>query len=185
MTASPSSRLRGFRGDSVLALTNWLLAWPFHPVRALAMARLGGVELDPSATIQRRVRLTTRRGVVVGARSVLNMGVVLDGRGGLRIGADTNISRRVELWTADHDPDSPDFAGRLAPVEIGSRVWLATGVIVLPGSVVEDGAVVGAGSVLNGLAPRFTVNAGVPCRPLRSRSSEAQQQLPRYRRWWQ
>jgi tetrahydrodipicolinate N-acetyltransferase len=50
------------------------------------------------------------------------------------------------------------------PVEIGDNVWIGTGAVVLPGVRVEDGAVVGAGSVVTRQVPTRTVVAGNPAK---------------------
>jgi tetrahydrodipicolinate N-acetyltransferase len=50
------------------------------------------------------------------------------------------------------------------PVEIGNNVWVGTGATVLPGVRVEDGAVVGAGSVVTHQVPARTVVAGNPAK---------------------
>lgn len=36
------------------------------------------------------------------------------------------------------------------PIKIGNNVWICTDVIILPGSVIDDGAVIGARSVVSG-----------------------------------
>lgn len=50
---------------------------------------------------------------------------------------------------------------------IGNRVWLASGVIVLPGVTVGDDCVIGAGSVVTKDIPAGSVAVGNPCRVIR------------------
>ncbi len=95
-----------------------------------------------------------------------------------------NISPHAMVLTGDHDVRSPSFQWRPRPVVIGSRSWIATRAMVLPGSTVGEGAVVAAGAVVAGAVPAFTVVAGLPARPLYDRPPEAQSSLPAYRRWW-
>jgi lipopolysaccharide O-acetyltransferase len=52
-------------------------------------------------------------------------------------------------------------------VIIGSNVWLGDGVVVLPGSSIGDGSVIGANSVVKGSIPPFTIAAGCPIRILK------------------
>jgi maltose O-acetyltransferase len=160
--------------DAYLVATNALLRVPFHRFREWAFRRLGRNGLGVDATLERGVRLTTAGGVTVGPHSIINRGVTLDGRGSLQIGASVNISPEAMLLTADHDPQSAEFAGRDLQTVIGDRVWIATRAIVLPGSTVGEGAVVAAGAVVHGEVEPWTIVAGNPARAIGQRSPDAQ-----------
>lgn len=54
------------------------------------------------------------------------------------------------------------------PIKIGSNVFVGYGVIILPGTVIEDNCVIGAGSVVRGVIPANSVAAGVPARRIKS-----------------
>lgn len=56
--------------------------------------------------------------------------------------------------------------GPVRAIEIGDDVWLGTGVIVLPGTRIGDGAVVAAGSVVAGTVPPRTLVRGNPAVPV-------------------
>jgi acetyltransferase-like isoleucine patch superfamily enzyme len=53
------------------------------------------------------------------------------------------------------------------PVEIGAGSWLGHGSIVLPGARIGRHVVIGAGSVVTGVIPDFSVAVGVPARVVR------------------
>ena len=65
-----------------------------------------------------------------------------------------------------HEVD-PGEGVRRAPVAIGDDVWLARGVVVLPGATIGEGAVIGAGSVVTRHIPPWVVAAGQPARVVR------------------
>lgn len=166
---------------SAMALINWLLRWPSHALRIAVLRHLAAAHVGSDCTIERRVRITGRRGLVIGSNTIINAGVLLDARGELTIGAHVNISPDAAVFTADHDPRAPDFHDRKRPVTIGDRSWIASRAIILPGTEVGEGAIVAAGAVVHGhVAPR-TIVAGNPARPVGERPPEAQRELRRYR----
>ncbi len=89
--------------------------------------------------------------------------------GGIYIGKNVVIASHALLITADHDPDSVDFAGRLGPIVIEDRVWLGSRVTVLKGVTIGEAAVVSAGAVVTRDIPAGCVAAGVPARPIAHR----------------
>lgn len=55
-----------------------------------------------------------------------------------------------------------------APVQIGNKVWIGTGAIILKGVTIGDGAVVAAGSIVTRDVATNAVVAGNPAREIRS-----------------
>jgi acetyltransferase-like isoleucine patch superfamily enzyme len=102
---------------------------------------------------------------------ILNIGVGLTGRkfidctGGIYIGEFSTIAG---LWTQilTHSIDIYRSRQHAASVHVGKYCFVGTGCILLPGSVLPDYSVLGAGSVLN---KAFTENgvlyAGSPAMP--------------------
>ncbi|MEA2283043.1 MAG: hypothetical protein QOK21_3650 [Solirubrobacteraceae bacterium] len=166
-----------------MLVVNAALAVPGHPWRRFALRRLAGADVGRDVSIARGVRLSVRRGLRIGDRAIVNAGVLLDARGGLRIGDDVNISPGVRIYTADHDPRSLDFAGRMRGVTVGPHAWIAAHAIVLPGTSIGEGAVVGAGAVVHGTVAAWTIVAGNPARPIAERPRDSQQRLAPYRRF--
>ena len=169
--------------DFYLVGVNFLLTLPGHAFRLFVLRSLCRWRIGPGSCIERNVRVTTKGGVTIGTGCLIHRGAVLDGRGILTIGDLVNISPGVTCLTADHDPDSPAFAGRCRPVSIGSRSWVTTNAMILPGTIMQEGVVVGAGSVVSGEVQAWTVVGGCPARKIRDRHPDAQSKLPYYRRW--
>jgi maltose O-acetyltransferase len=170
--------------DLLVVVANALLRLPGHTFRIWVLRRLCSWSIGAGTVVERGATVTARGGVTVGDGCVVNDGVTLDGMGGLVIGDRVNFSPEALVLTADHDPDSSVFQWRARPVSIGSRAWISTRALVLPGSTVGEGAVVCAGAVVTGDVPPFTMVAGVPARPIRERRRDAQESLPPHRRWW-
>ncbi|MFB8386189.1 acyltransferase [Microbacterium sp. NPDC055910] len=104
----------------------------------------------------------------VGVGTWIGAFTVIDGSGGLTIGAGCDISSGVQIYT--HSSARRCVSGRSfaeverQPVTIGDRVFIGAGAIINMGVTIGDEAVVGAGAVVTtDVAPR-TVVAGVPAR---------------------
>jgi maltose O-acetyltransferase len=108
--------------------------------------------------------------ITVGARTFINYGaVVLDGAK-VTIGEDVQIGPGVQLLTALHPLDPAERRRGIEtakPVTIGDGAWLATGVIVLPGTTIGADTVVGAGSVVTHDLPEGRLCYGNPCQVIR------------------
>lgn len=110
--------------------------------------------------------------VRIGAGCLIGRGSGIVAHESVEIGDDVFTGHHVYITDANHgyeDPDVPigrQFAAA-RPVSIGSGSWLGHGSIVLPGSRVGRHVVVGAGSVVTGAIPDFSVAVGVPARVVR------------------
>lgn len=166
-------RLADWRLAIVLYLANWWInRVPFHAVRNAYYRRVCRMDLARGSSLHMGAWLTTLGGVSIGPGTTIDQGVRLDGRGGLVIGAGVSIAPEVVLLTADHDPQSPDFAGRTAPVAIEDRVWLGMRAMVLPGVRVGRGAVVAAGAVVTRDVPPYAIVGGVPAKVIGQRTDD-------------
>ena len=67
---------------------------------------------------------------------------------------------------------------------VGHDVWLGYGALVLPGSRIGNGVVVGAGSVVRGTVPDYAVVTGNPARIVRMRFAEAEIERLNQIAWW-
>jgi acetyltransferase-like isoleucine patch superfamily enzyme len=101
----------------------------------------------------------------------------IDARGGITIGSNVVIASFTVLVTADHDIEDPGFTGRLAPIAIHDRAWLATRVTVTKGVTVGEGAVAAAGSVVIDDVPPWAIVAGVPARVVGERSRDQRYEI--------
>ncbi len=73
---------------------------------------------------------------------------------------------------------------RAKGVTIGSDVWLAEGAMLMPGSDVGHGAIVGAGSVVRGAVPPFAIVSGNPATLVRHRFDPATIARLLRTAWW-
>lgn len=144
------------------------------PLRALRnfVLRLLGLKLGDGSVIYMGTEVRTPWRIRIGNGTTVGHNCVLDGRGGLAIGDNVNLSSEAMLWTAEHDPQSADFRTVLEPVVIEDHVWISCRAIVLPGVTIGRGAVVAAGAVVTKSVAPFTIVGGVPAKVVARRTAD-------------
>jgi maltose O-acetyltransferase len=97
----------------------------------------------------------------------LNFNCVILDVVGVSIGDRSQIGPGVHIYTADHPRDPLQRLDGLEsgrPVRIGRNVWIGGGAIILPGLIIEDDAVIGAGSIVTRDVPAGATVVGNPAR---------------------
>jgi acetyltransferase-like isoleucine patch superfamily enzyme len=69
-------------------------------------------------------------------------------------------------------------------ITVGNDVWIGANVILLGGANIQDGAVIGAYSVVSGQIPPYTVAVGNPARPVKKRFSDKEIKELLEIKWW-
>jgi acetyltransferase-like isoleucine patch superfamily enzyme len=138
-----------------------------------------GPYVSLSAGVSPAHELGDRAVVTIGDGCLIGKGSGIVGHDAIEIGDDVYTGHNVYITDANHgyeDPDAP--IGRQfvdpCPVRIGAGSWLGHGTIVLPGSSIGRHVVVGAGSVVTGVLPDFSVAVGNPARVIRTQTLDAQ-----------
>src|SRR4051812_40511323 len=106
--------------------------------------------------------------LVLGERVFINTGATVVANHSIIIGDDCRIGDLVAIFDSDYHSLEPSRPIRIAPVRLGTNVWVGRSAIILPGVTVGDHAVVAAGSIVTDDVPARTVVAGVPARPVRT-----------------
>jgi len=164
---------------------HWLPSIPFHAIRLFFYRQMMRLEIGSGSTLFMGCWLDCAGGVVIGKNSVVNQCCRLDGRGGIKIGDNVSISANVTILTADHDPNSPEFSGRTAPVVIEDYVFIGTGAMILKGVRLGAGAIVGAGSIVTRDVPAGEIWAGNPARKIGMRQTTSFNYTNDYKRLFQ
>lgn len=163
--------------------------------RGLANARLRLRALDvvgPGARCFGRLRVENAGAIEAGARLALEsrygaVSLVTAPRGRISLGDDVIVNYGTSI-RSEHavvlgsrvlvgqfcvleDEDEPG-SGSGAPIVIEDDVWLAARVVVRPGARIGAGAVVAAGSVVEGVLPPGAIASGAPARVLRVRDRD-------------
>jgi maltose O-acetyltransferase len=135
------------------------------------------VKIGSHSSVHWRTRFYAPHGVSIGDHTIIGNDVFLDGRFGLTIQDNVNIGGETAIFTAEHDPNDPDFAMVGCPVVIEDYVYIGSRSTILPGVRLGKGAVVAAGGVVTKDVPAYTIVGGVPARVIGERRHDLCYQL--------
>jgi len=106
--------------------------------------------------------------ITVGSDVFFNRGVFIDSKGGVTIGDGVCLTEDVRIFTHGHS-ESVHHERSYAPVVIESYAKIYTGVTILPGVTIGEGAIAAAGSMVAKDVAPYSVVAGTPAKVIRDR----------------
>lgn len=137
--------------------------------------RAGSIKIGANTRINSFAIVQAEDGYVhIGHDSSINFGSIIGGLGGIEIGDNVRIASHVTILSAEHvfdEVDTPihEQGLRAKKTILRNNVWIGSNVIVLMGITINEGAVVGAGSVVTKDVEANTVVAGVPAVVIKKR----------------
>ncbi len=119
--------------------------------------------------IEATARLSHVENVELGGSVYIGINCELYAEGGIAIGAYTKLGEGCLILSTGHNYKSRsripyDHVGLLRRVQIGKNVWIGCRCTILGGVKIDDGAIVGAGSVVTKSVPKYAIVAGNPAR---------------------
>jgi len=144
---------------------------PIYSLRHLFLKKICKIKIGKDSSIHMNCFITGKN-LEIGNNTVINRQSYLDGRAGIKIGNNVNVSHQVLIQSLTHDPQSPKFGCLIKPVIIKDNVWIGTRAIILPGVTIEEGAVIGAGSIVTKNIPPYTIAVGNPARVIKNRNRD-------------
>lgn len=152
---------------------------PSQQLRMFLYKRIFGMEIENKVVIYGGAEIRNPWNIKIGSGTIIGNDSKLDGRNGLEIGKNVNLSTGVWIWTDEHDKDDEFFrsAAQVNPVIIGDRAWVSSRVTILPGKIIGEGAVVAAGAVVTKNVEPYAVVGGVPAKVIGSRNRNLQYQF--------
>ena len=109
---------------------------------------------------------------IIGKNCILGWGALIDCIGQVTIGDECFFGHGVMILTGGHDYNKFGIerqnSATSKPVTLGKGVWVGSRAIIMPGVVIGDHAVVGAGSVVTHNVDPYTIVAGNPARPIKA-----------------
>jgi acetyltransferase-like isoleucine patch superfamily enzyme len=175
--------LTGFRSGLNFLALQYLTQIPSQNVRHALLRRMG-MKLASSSLIYMGGKIRDPHNIQIGECTTIGHRCTLDGRGGLRIGDNVNLSSEVMIWTAEHDLHDPDFGATSGEVVIDDYAWISCRSVVLPGVHIGKGAVVAAGAIVTKSVEPYTVVGGVPAKPIGKRPENLRYRLGKTNSIW-
>ncbi|MFA5147182.1 MAG: acyltransferase [Candidatus Omnitrophota bacterium] len=136
----------------------------------------GNIDVGEDAVIVDGCRLYAHDGgkIAIGDRVRINNNVQLNASNGgeIVIGREAIIAPNVVIRASNHKYARKDMPivkqgheGRT--IRIGDDVWIGANAVILPGVTIGNGAVIGAGAVVDDNVPAYALAAGVPARVIK------------------
>lgn len=92
--------------------------------------------------------------IEIGNNCVIGEYCYIVGKGGLQIGNDVLIGSGTKIVTSEHNFTNMSFLIReqglsFVPIRIENNIWIGFNVVILAGSKISEGSIVGANSLIN------------------------------------
>ncbi len=114
--------------------------------------------------------------IFIDEQSYINSGTVIYSGNGILIGKNVLIAANCTLAPVNHEFKSKHklineqrFQPSKGGIIIEDDVWIGSNTIILDGSVIQKGAVVCAGSLVNSNLPKYSVSKGMPAKVFKYR----------------
>lgn len=154
----------------------WMLFWSIArllPRQAsslrIFLLRLFGAKIGVNCLIEKGVKIWIPWNLILHDFVAIGRDVEIYNYGIVEIKSMTVISQYCYLCTGSHDYTHPFMPLIWKDIKIGSECWIAASTFIHPGVCIGNGTVIGSCSVVTKDAPEWTVCAGHPCKPIKSR----------------
>jgi len=139
-----------------------------------------GIRIGSGVFLGRNTILSCKNGdIIIEDRANIGFNCEIFSASRVRVGKDILIAAYTYLVGGDHLYDRTDIPvlqqGRTAKgIDVGDGTWLGTHVVVTDGSTIGRDAIIGAGAVVVGEIPEFSIATGIPAKVTRHRKDSSQ-----------
>ena len=121
----------------------------------------GSIYLGKKVSSSRNVVIVANGGsLVIGDGSSFSANCALVAHDTILIGEKCMFGPGVKIYDHDHLFDefgSKQNEYKSTPITIGQKCWIGTNVIILRGTCIGDGCIIGAGTVVKGMVPPHSI----------------------------
>ena len=141
---------------------------PFFAWRSFLL-RMFGARVGKGVHVYPGVKIWAPWNLELGDECGIANGVNLYSQGKISISRRAVVSQGSHLVAGTHDYTKPGYPLLTFPIHIGEYVWIAADTFIHPGVTIGEGCVIGARAVVTKDMPEWTVCAGHPCKPIKTR----------------
>lgn len=172
---------RNFRkciGNYITGYINYSLhrlsRFPSQRYRKFILKNVFKMEIGDNVVIYGGFEIREPWNITIGEGTIIGHEAKLDGRNGICIGKNVNLSTGVWIWTEQHDHEDELFRclNKGGAVIIDDRAWLSCRSIVLPRVHIGEGAVLAAGAIATKNLDSFGIYAGCPAKKISERNKK-------------
>ena len=147
---------------------------PFQKYRIFILRHIYRMKIADDVVIYHGFHIRAPWNITIGKGTVVGDGVSLDGRNGIIIGENVNISTDVYIYTEQHDVNDSYFESGNSggSVVIGDRSWLSSRTTILPKVIVGEGAVLASGALAVKDLEEYSINVGIPAKKIANRNRD-------------
>ena len=159
----------------LISITLWLLALIHRPFMVYGYYNRKTKKYLKRTRIGSTVKLINKKTIDLSDNVWIGHYALIDGIGGVTIGKGVHVSSHTVIYShssqdtirllGDHymDEETADRPGyKIKPVTIGAYTFIGTGSMILPGTTIGRGCIIGAGSVVRGTIQDYAIASGNP-----------------------
>src|SRR5215217_2606899 len=152
--------------SSYFPMGKWINLFRIHVLKKL-------ITVGQHTTIQSGFRFGMKNVMVIGDNCQINEDVYIQSAS---IGNYVLIAQNVSILAVTHHFKSLELpiimqgSTEASQVIIKDDVWIGRNAIIMPGIVIEKGAIIGAGAVVTKNVPAYAIVGGVPSKIIRYRT---------------
>lgn len=167
--------LKSYLGGFKLYIDKEIGNIPSLRLRRWIYNQVFNMTIDGTSIIHIGSKIRGHAHIKIGKYTSIGDNVVLDGRRGIQIGNNVNISSDVQFWSEQHDHRDPYFrcnSDKSFKIIIENYVWIGPHVIILHGVHIGTGAVIGAGAVVTKDVDPYSIVVGIPAKKIGERTKK-------------
>mgnify|MGYP003630156563 FL=1 len=133
--------------------------------------RFFGASIHNQAKIRRSARISSPWNLSMDQLAIIGDHAILDCTSPINLGARSVVSQLAVLTTQMRDPETETHPTINASIRVEDDAWVAADTLVLPGSIISQGTVVGARSFVDqSTTEPWHICVGHPARAIKERA---------------
>lgn len=169
----------GFRVKMLAWEISWSLfcKWTPKPLNRwrIIWLKLFGAQIIGDPFVHQKARIQIPWHLTLHDRCCLGDCANLYSLARIEVGENAVIAQEAYICTGTHDFEDPSLPLRTSRISIGKNAFIGARAFILPGVCIGEGAIVGACSIVTSNVEPFSINAGNPCRKIKSRNRSSEQ----------